>query len=72
MKSVIQHLGTEKFTRIRVGIGRPNENMDIISHVIGAIPKEEKKLLDEGVNKAKEAVIEIIKNGVESGMNKFN
>ena len=44
----------------------------MISHVIGHIPEEDKKALDEGTNIAKEAVIEIIKNSVDSAMNKFN
>ena len=44
----------------------------MISHVIGHIPEEEAKLLDEGVNIAKDATIEIIKNGIDSAMNKFN
>ena len=39
MKSVIQCLGTEEFTRVRVGIGKPRENEDIIKYVIGTINK---------------------------------
>lgn len=72
MKSIIQMLGTEEFPRIRVGIGRPEHNGDEINYVIGAIPEEEIPKLDEGTEKAKEAVIEILKNGIDSAMNKFN
>lgn len=72
MKSVIQNLGTEEFTRIRVGIGKPDGQMDIVSHVIGGISEEDKKILEEGTRRAKEAIIEIIKNGIESSMNKYN
>ena len=72
MKSVTQNLGTEDFPRVRVGIGKPPENMDMISYVIGHIPEEEIKLLDKGTEIAKEAVIEIIKNNIDSAMNKFN
>ena len=72
MKSVIQCIGTEKFYRIRVGIGKPKENIDMISYVIGHIPEEQVNILNEGVEIAKEAVIEIIKNNVDSAMNKFN
>ena len=72
MKSLIQMLGTEEFTRIRIGIGRPEHNGDEINYVIGAIPEEEIPKLDEGVEKAKEAVIEILKNGIDSAMNKLN
>lgn len=72
MKSVIQELQTEEFNRIRVGIGQPEYKNDMINYVIGAIPEEEKKLLDEGIKKASEAVIEILKNGIDIAMNKFN
>ena len=72
MKSVVEQLGTEEFTRIRVGIGKPEFEGDTINYVIGAIPEEEIKILDEGAKKASEAMIEIIKNGVDSAMNKFN
>lgn len=72
MKSIIQMLGTEEFSRIRIGIGRPEHNGDEINYVIGAIPEEEIPKLEEGVEKAKEAVIEILKNGIDSAMNKLN
>ena len=72
MKSVIEELGTENFTRIRVGIGKPEFKNDMINYVIGAIPEEEKGKLDKGCTKAKEAVIELLKNGIDIAMNKFN
>jgi len=72
MKSVIQNINTEDFARIRVGIGRPEHTNDMVNYVIGYIPEEEIKILDEGCEIAKEAVIEIVKNGVDSAMNKFN
>ena len=72
MKSIIQMLGTEEFPRIRIGIGRPKHNGDEINYVIGAIPEEEIPKLEEGTEKAKDAIIEILKNGIDSAMNKFN
>ena len=72
MKSVTQNLGTQNFPRVRVGIGKPEYKDDLINYVIGKISKEEQELLEEGVEKAKEAVIEIIKNGIDSSMNHFN
>ena len=73
MKSVIQNLTSEEFTRIRVGIGTPKDKYDKIQYVIGPISLEQdKEQLNKGTEKAKEAVIEIIKNGVDSAMNKFN
>ncbi len=72
MKSIVQELQTEEFARIRVGIGKPQFKEDAINYVIGAIPEEERKKLEEGTTKAKEAIIEIVKNGMDMAMNKFN
>ena len=72
MKSVVQELGTTEFSRIRVGIGQPEFKNDMINYVIGKVPEEEQKVLQEGVKKAAEAVEEIVKNGIDIAMNKFN
>ena len=72
MKSVIKHLGTGDFARVRVGIGSPQNKSDLINYVIGAISKEEQEKLDLSTTLAKEALIEIIKNDVNTAMNKFN
>lgn len=72
MKSVIQELSTSEFTRIRVGIGRPKYQSDMINYVLEQIKKEDREILNEGIEDAKSAVIEMIKNGVDSAMNKYN
>jgi len=72
MKSIVENLANEKFPRVRVGIGKPKYEGDFINYVIGAIPEEEIKGLEDGVEKAKEAIVEILKNGIDSAMNKFN
>lgn len=72
MKSVIQNIQMKEFSRVRVGIGMPEYKDDLINYVIGKISEEEKEKLDKSTTKAKEAVIEIIKNGVDTAMNKFN
>ena len=48
------------------------EKEDLIEYVIGAIPDEDKEKLEKGIELAKEAVIEILKNGIDIAMNKFN
>ena len=70
MKSVEHFLGKE-FTRVRIGIGKPKDN-DFIKYVIGPIPNDEKEILDKSTSIAKDAIIEIIKQGVDKAMNKFN
>lgn len=72
MKSVIKCINTENFSRVRVGIGKPNENVDMINHVIGFVPEEEQKILKQGIELAKDAIIEILRNDINSAMNKFN
>ncbi len=72
MKSVVHFLKSENFPRIRVGIGKPDENTDIIEYVIGSIPEEEKEQLQQGIKKAKNAIVELLKNGIDSAMNQFN
>ena len=72
MKSVIKEIGTEKFPRVRIGIGKPEHKGDLINYVIGKIPEEDKKILEKSTDVAKDAVIEIIKNGMDKAMNLFN
>ena len=72
MKSVVHFLNSENFPRIRVGIGKPKQGQDIIEYVIGPIPEQEKQVLETSIKQAKQAVIEILKNGINSAMNQFN
>lgn len=72
MKSIVNILADDRFPRVRVGIGKPAYEEDVINYVIGPIPEEEIPGLKEGIEKAKEAVVEILKNGIDSAMNKFN
>ena len=72
MKSVVNILKTDNFKRVRVGIGKPHNDKDLIEHVIGGIEPEDIELLNKGVSTAKEAVLEIVKNNVDIAMNKYN
>lgn len=72
MKSVVHCLQTEDFARVRVGIGKPQYENDLINYVIGAIDERDKEVLKIGIDKAAEAVKEILKNGIDKAMNKFN
>lgn len=72
MKSVVEHIKTRNFARVKVGVGMPENKEDLISYVIGTIPEEEREVLDKATTLAKDAVVEIIKNSVDIAMNKFN
>lgn len=72
MKSVVDNLNTEEFIRVRVGIGTPKYKDDIINYVLEQIPKREREILDESIIKAKDSIMEILENGIDRAMNKFN
>ncbi len=72
MKSVTHFLQTDNFIRVRVGIGQPEYKDDLINYVIGPTGTEEREKLEIGVDRAKEAVLEILSNGIDIAMNKFN
>lgn len=56
LKSLISHLGTEKFNRIRVGIERPFPNQTVINHVLSGFSKEAQPHIEEGIQEATKAV----------------
>ncbi|MCX7885451.1 MAG: aminoacyl-tRNA hydrolase [Caloramator sp.] len=70
MKNIIYQLNSNEFPRVRVGIGSPDKNM--IAHVLGKFSENEKEVLGKVIETSGEAVIEIIKNGIQSAMNKYN
>ena len=72
MKSIVHYLNTQNFERVRVGIGKPEFNGDLISYVIGDIAEDKRKILLEGVKKAEEAIEVILKDGIETAMNLYN
>ena len=72
MKSVVSEIGSEDFTRIRVGIGNPEYKHDLLNYILTHIPDNEYQILQEAIDKAALAAIEIIVNGTDSAMNKYN
>ena len=65
-------LGTDVFTRIKVGVGEKPARMDLADYVLGRFSKDEQPIIREGVDKAREAVATILREGAQSAMNKFN
>ena len=72
MKSVTQMMGSTAFPRVRVGTGKPDNTDHLIEYVIGAIDEDEKPLLEEGIQKATDAVSMIIEENIDLAMNRFN
>lgn len=72
LKNIILHLGTDGFARVRIGIGDKPEGRDLVSHVIGHFTTEERKIMDEAVERAGEAVELFISDGIDKAMNATN
>jgi len=72
LKSAIAHLGTDKFPRLRVGIGKADPSRDTISHVLGKFAPEEAGLLTAVLQLVTEAVEVSLKDGLDKAMNVYN
>jgi len=73
LKSIIQHLGTDQFPRIKIGVGqKPHPDYDLADWVLGKFQGEDRKTMDMAVKKAADAVECLLKEGMQSAMNKFN
>ena len=73
LKSIIQHLGSDQFPRINVGVGeKPHPDYDLADWVLGKFVGEDKKTIEATVKTAADAVECIIADGCDKAMNKFN
>ncbi len=73
LKSIIYHLQSDEFPRIKMGVGAPqNENYDLADFVLGKFTRDEIPVMEKAIIRAAEAVDEIIAKGVGSAMNKYN
>jgi peptidyl-tRNA hydrolase, PTH1 family len=70
MKSLIGHLGTSEFPRLRIGIGKSND--ETISHVLGKFMPAEATVVSEVLDLAADAVEWSLREGVEKAMSKYN
>ena len=73
LKYIIYRLNSDTFPRVKMGVGAPkHEDYDLADFVLGRFTKEEIPVMEDAIVKAEKAVAEIIKNGVQSAMNKYN
>ena len=72
MRSLIAHLGTKDFPRIRVGVGRPPGKRSATKHLLSKVRKEDRDALDEATRRAVDATEKILKDGVQAAMNEYN
>ena len=72
LKNIIKLLGHDEFSRVRVGVGKKPKEYDMVNWVLGHFEGEAAVLIKEGKERAVAAIEEIIDNGVDSAMNKYN
>lgn len=72
MASAIEKLGTQDFARLRIGIGRPPGRMDPAAYVLQDFSRDEQSELSPILERAAEAALTFVKEGIEKTMNKYN
>ena len=72
IKSLIAHLGSEKFGRVRIGVGRPLPGWSVINHVLAPFPEEDVPKIKEAIDYLLPAVECIVSEGYDMAMNKYN
>lgn len=72
LKSVTQHLGTQAFPRLRIGVGRGDARRDLADHVLGRFEADERRAVEAAVLRAADAVEAFVAEGIERMMNAFN
>ena len=73
LSSIIKHVGTQAFTRIRVGVGQSKKNTDsLIGHVLGRITQEDEAPINAAIETAAEAALCAIHESTETAMNRYN
>jgi peptidyl-tRNA hydrolase, PTH1 family len=72
LKSIAQHLGTEAYARLRVGVGRGDPRRHLSDHVLGGFDPDERSEVDATVTRAADAVECFLLDGIDVVMNRFN
>lgn len=72
LKSIIQHLGTQAFPRVRVGVGRGDDRRDLADHVLGRFEAGERDTVSAAVLRAADASERFLADGIERVMSVFN
>ena len=72
IKSIIAHLGSDNFPRLKFGVGDKPAGGDLVDHVLGRFSKEDEDKAASGIEKACDAVECMISQGIDAAMNKYN
>lgn len=72
IKNIIQHLGTEEFKRIKIGVGEKPQGWDLKDYVLGRFNSEEQAVMKEALENASKAAAMMISSGITDAMNMYN
>jgi len=72
LRSITQHLKSQDYVRLRIGVGKPDHKDLGRGHVLSKVPKRERELLDHRVADAADAAELIVANGVDAAMQRYN
>lgn len=72
LKSIISHLGSQEFIRIRVGVGGKPEGWDLADYVLGRLKGHDEEVMEEAYRTAAEAVEFLLREGGEAAQNRYN
>lgn len=72
LKSIITELGTQEFWRLKIGVGRPEQEEDVVGHVLSSFNKEEAKIVQDVMDRARKAILLWLENNQDEAMNIYN
>ena len=73
LKKIISHLGTDQFPRIKVGVGqKPSPDSDMVGWVLGTFTGQDRKVMEETIGRAADAVTVLLQHGIDQAMASYN
>src|SRR3954469_24744655 len=72
LRSIKQHLHSDEFLRVRIGVGKPVSKERGADHVLNRFSKREREEIDVTLEEAADAVEAIVADGIDAAMNRFN
>jgi PTH1 family peptidyl-tRNA hydrolase len=72
LRSVIEHLGTDQFPRLRIGVGKNKPGDDLAEHVLSAFTREERPEIESAIRRAASGVLTFIDRGTAAAINECN
>ena len=72
LKSIISVLGTENFSRLRIGVGRGDSRRDLADHVLARFDAAERPIIDDAIARAADAAETFVREEIVAVMNMYN